>query len=53
MQIKTSDKEFKKLLKRYSPKKIIYMHTNWKINLTSKQLDKVIELKRNGEMLND
>lgn len=53
MQIKTSEREFKKLLKQYSPKKIIYMHIERKINLTSKQLDKVIELKRKGEMLNE
>lgn len=46
MNKKMNEREFKKLLKAESPKKIIYMHTNGNINLTSKQLDKVIELKR-------
>ena len=45
MQVKMKDREFKKLLKEHSAKEIIYMHTDSKINLTSKQLDKVIELK--------
>lgn len=49
MQIKTRDREFKKLLKNYSAKKIIEMHVMSEINLTSKQLDKVIELKNKGE----
>lgn len=39
------EKEFKKLLKEYEPKKIIYLYTTSQINLTSKQLNKVIELK--------
>lgn len=49
MQIKTKDREFKKLLKEYSAKKVIQMHIMSKINLTSKQLDKAIELKNKGE----
>ena len=47
--MKTSDKEFNKLLKKYSAKKLIDMHIMSEINLTSKQLDKVIKLK-NGEV---
>lgn len=47
--MKTTDKEFKKLLKLYTPKKIIDMHCNLKIDLTSKQLDKVIKLKNGGK----
>lgn len=47
--MKTSEKEFKKLLKNYSAKKIIQMHVMSEINLTSKQLDKLIELKNKGE----
>ena len=43
--MKTTDRELKKLLKKFSAKKIIYMHTDREINLTSKQLDKLIELK--------
>ena len=38
-------KEFNKLLKKYEPKKIIYLYTTSQINLTSKQLSKIIELK--------
>lgn len=38
-------KEFNKLLKEKTPKEIIYMYTMWKINLTDKQLDYVIDLK--------
>ena len=45
MNKKTKDREVKKLLKQYSAKKIIYMHTERKINLTSKQLDMLIEMK--------
>lgn len=48
---------FKKLLKTDNPKHIIYLHCNLKINLTSKQLENVIELKnkkrrRNNEINN-
>lgn len=42
---KTNEREFKILLKNNTPKKIIQMHIMSEINLTSKQLDKVIELK--------
>lgn len=42
--------EFEKLLKEKTPKQIIRMHCNWVINLTNKQLDKVIELK-NGDVV--
>ena len=37
--------EYKKLIKKYTPKKLIYMHIDSKINLTSRQLDEVIALK--------
>ena len=47
--MKTSDKEFNKLLKKYDPKKLINMHIMSEINLISKQLDKIIKLK-NGEI---
>ena len=43
--MKVTEKEFKKLLKKYSAKKIIYKHTDRVINLTSKQIDMLIELK--------
>lgn len=49
MQIKMKDKDFKKLMDEHSAKKIIQMHIMSEINLTSKQLDKVIELKNKGE----
>ena len=49
MQIKMKDKDFKKLMEEHSVKKIIQMHVMSKINLTSKQLDKAIELKNKGE----
>lgn len=45
MQIKMKDKEFKKLKDEYSANKIIQMHIESKINLTSKQLDEVINTK--------
>lgn len=51
MNIKTKDKEVKKLLKQYSAKKIIYMHIMREINLTSKQLDMLIEMKNKEENL--
>ena len=43
--MKTTDKEFKKLLKKYSARDVIRLHCDSKINLTSKQLDMVIDLK--------
>ena len=39
-------KDFKKLTKEKEPEQIIRFYTNWKIKLTEKQLDKVLELKR-------
>lgn len=44
MQIKMKDKDFKKLMKKHSVKRIIQMHIDSKINLTSKQLDEVIKI---------
>lgn len=41
--------EFKKLIKNENPKKIIRMHCNWLINLTTKQLNEVLELKNKME----
>lgn len=49
MKTKMSERNFKRLLKQYSPKKIIKMFTMLEINLYSKQLDTVIELKNKGE----
>ena len=43
--MKTTDKELKKLLKKFSARDIIRLHCDSKINLTSKQLDIVIDLK--------
>lgn len=43
---KISDYELNKLLKKYNPKKIIYLHIERKINLTSKQIDKLLLLNR-------
>lgn len=45
MQIKMKDKDFKKLMDEYSANKIIQMHVMSEINLTSKQLDEVINTK--------
>ena len=45
MQIKMKDKDFKKLMEEHSAKKIIQMHVMSEINLTSKQLDEVINTK--------
>lgn len=45
MQIKMKDKDFKKLMEEHSAKEIIQMHAMSKINLSSKQLDEVINTK--------
>lgn len=37
--------EFKKILKEKTPQEIIGLHTHWKIYLTNKQLQQVIDLK--------
>lgn len=44
------NKDFNKLLKEDSPENIIYKHISWKIYLTNKQLDKVIEIKNKKGM---
>lgn len=38
-------KKFKELIAKEDFQKIVYMHCNLKINLTSRQLDKVLKLK--------
>ena len=45
-------KEFNELLKTTDLQKIIYMHCNLKINLTDKQLDKILDLKKKKEAEN-
>lgn len=42
---KLLNKELEDLLQKHTPKQIIYMYISHKINLTSKQLDKLIKLK--------
>lgn len=42
-------KEFNKLLKKETAKRIIYMHCDSKITLTESQLNKIIDLKNNEE----
>lgn len=44
------NKDFKKLIKEYSPENIIYKHISWNIYLTDKQLDKVIKIKNKKGM---
>ena len=46
--MKTKDKELKKLLEKYTPEEILNMHIDSKINLTSKQLDRVIYIRDFG-----
>lgn len=46
---KISDDELKKLLKKHSAKRIIYMHIENKITLNSKQLNKVLKIKKDEE----
>lgn len=41
--------DFKKLVKKEDPKKIIRMYCNSDINLTSNQLDEIIALKNKKE----
>lgn len=43
--MKTTDEEFNKLLEKFTPKEIIRLHCESKINLTAKQLEKIIKLK--------
>lgn len=44
------EKEYKRLLKEYEPKRIIYMYIDGKIDLYAKQLKEVINLKNKEEM---
>ncbi len=44
-----TDKDFKKIIKEYEPKEIIRKHCNSEITLSSKQLDKVLDLKNKLE----
>ena len=44
-----STAKLKKLLETEDLQKIIYMHCNLKINLTDKQLDRVLRLKNERE----
>ena len=44
-----STSKFKKLLDTGDYTKIIGLHTHWKINLTNKQLDRVLKLKSKKE----
>ena len=44
-----STSKFKKLLDTGDYRKIIGLHTHWKINLTNKQLDRVLKLKSKKE----
>lgn len=43
------DKDFKKLLKSNSPKELIRMHIRNEINLSSKQIENLIENKNQSE----
>lgn len=44
-----STSKFKKLLDTGDYRKIIGLHTHWKINLTNKQLDRVLKQKNKKE----
>lgn len=44
--MKLNEKGYKKLLKKYEPKKIIYMHIEGKIDLRAKQIDELIKMKK-------
>ena len=48
--MKMKDKKLKKLLDKYSPQEIIDLHCNSKIDLTSKQLDRIIEIRDFGTL---
>lgn len=43
-------KLFERMLKKFTPKELIFMHTISEIYLTSSQLDKVLELKNRKEI---
>lgn len=47
--MKLDEKQYKKLLKKYEPKKIIYMHIEGKIDLRVKQIDELIRMKEVGK----
>ena len=42
---KISDYKLKKMLKEFTPKKVIYKHTMDEITLSSKQIDYLIKVK--------
>lgn len=44
-----STNKFKKLIASEDYQRIIGLYTHWKINLTNKQLDKVLKLKTKKE----
>lgn len=44
-----STSKFKKLLDTEDYRRIIGLYTHWKINLTDKQLDRVLKLKNKKE----
>ena len=44
-----STSKFKKLLDKGDYRRIIGLHTHWKINLTNKKLDRVLKLKNKKE----
>lgn len=47
--MKVTEKEFKSLKRKYNARQLIEKHVNWKINLTSKQLDECIIRKNEGK----
>lgn len=42
-------KDLEELKKTKTPKQIIELHCNWKINLTDKQVDEMIKLKNENQ----
>lgn len=44
-----STSTFKRLIAKEDYRRIIGLHTHWKINLTNKQLDRVLKLKSKKE----
>ena len=44
-----STKKFKELIETENYQRIIGLYTHWKINLTNKQLDRVLKLKKEKE----
>lgn len=45
MITKVTERQFQKMLKKYTPQKIIYQHISRKVTLSTSQINKIISLR--------